>query len=403
MTASNDVLQNSADVGIIGGGIIGTCTAFFLRELGFTGSVLVLERDMTFRTASTTLSAASIRQQFGTALHARMSQFGFNFLRSLPERFGPEAEVGLNERGYLILATPETEAASRQAQANVVAEGAEVAWLDPAALAARFPWLNTEGIAGATLGLSGEGWFDAHLLLSAVRRAAKDAGVVFRQAEVAGVERGPSRIEAIRTADGGRITCGTVICAAGPRSGALARLWGAALPVEPRKRSVFVVRGKLDGRGMGMLFDPSGLWIRPEGDGFICGMKPLPKRDPHPGEDFEPDHYIFEERLWPALAHRIPAMEELRLVRSWAGHYEMNLLDHNGIVGPDPAWPNLIYATGFSGHGVMHAPATGRAVAEWVLHGGFSTLDLSPLGFGRIARGETFDGAPVHQALLLAR
>src|SRR3546814_20464558 len=82
-----------------------------------------------------------------------------------------------------------------------------------------------------------------------------------------------------------------------------------------------------------MLFDDSGLWIRPEGEGFIAGIAPDEDRDPHPGNDFEPAHYQFEEQLWEKLAHRIPAMEQLRLLRSWAGHYEMNLLDHNGIVG----------------------------------------------------------------------
>ncbi len=383
MTASE-----SADVVIIGGGIIGTCTAFFLRELGFIGRVLVLERDMSFRNASTTLSAASIRQQFSTALNARMSQFGFQFLRGLPERFGPDAAVGLTERGYLILATPEREAAARAAQAMVVAQGAQIAWLDPAALGARFPWLNTAGLAGATLGLAGEGWFDAHLFLSAVRRAAKAVGVEFRQAEAVAVECGAGRVDAVRTAAGERIACGTLVCAAGPRSGALARLWDAVLPVEPRKRTVFVVRMKVDGRSMPMLFDPTGLWLRPEGDGFICGIQPPPDRDPHPGEDFEPDHWLFEEVIWPALAHRVPGAEQLRLVRSWAGHYEVNLLDHNGVVGPDPAQANLVYATGFSGHGVMHAPATGRAVAELVVHGAYCALDLAPLGYGRIARGE---------------
>ena len=376
----------SADVVIIGGGIVGTCAGFFLRELGFTGSVLVLERDMSFRTASTTLSAASIRQQFSTALNARMSQFGFEFLRGLPARFGPEAEVGLKERGYLILATHETEAEARRRQAVVVAEGARVAWLAPPALAARYPWLNTAGLAGATLGLSGEGWFDAQLMLAAVRRAAQGAGVVFREAEVVAVEADGSRIGAVRTAGGERIGCGTVVCAAGPRSGALARLWGASLPVQPRKRTVFVVRTPVDGRAMPMLFDTSGAWLRPEGQAFLCGIQPPPERDGHPGEDFEPDHELFERVLWPALAHRVPAMEQVRMLRAWAGHYEMNLLDHNGVVGPDTARPNVLYATGFSGHGVMHAPATGRAVAELVVHGGFRALDLAPLGFGRIAR-----------------
>ena len=381
-------LPGSADVVIVGGGIIGTCTAFFLKELGFAGSVLVLERDMSFSTASTTLSAAGVRQQFTTPLNARMSQFGFAFLRSLPERFGPEADVALREHGYLILTTPAGEAGLRAAQAGVVAEGGRIAWLDPAALAARFGWLNGAGLAGGTLGLAGEGWFDAHLLLAAVRRAARAAGVTFCQAEVVGVTAEPSRVTAVRTAAGGTVGCGIMVNAAGPRSGALARLWGAHLPVEPRKRTVFVVRAPLDGAGMPLLFDTSGFWMRPEGDGFLCGIQPPASEDGHPGDDFEPQHELFEAVLWPAMAQRVPAMERLRLVRAWAGHYEVNLLDHNGVVGPDSARPNILYATGFSGHGVMHAPATGRAVAEWVVHGGYRSLDLTPLGFGRIARGE---------------
>ncbi len=383
---ANDALPASADVVIVGGGIIGTCTAFFLKELGFDGSVLVLERDMSFRTASTTLSAAGIRQQFTTALNARMSQFGFAFMRSLPDRFGPEADVALVENGYLILADPAAEAGLRQAHAGVVAEGAKVTWLDPDALASRFAWLNSSDLAGGTLGLAGEGWFDAHLMLAAVRRAAQAAGVVFRQAEVMGIDADASHVAAVLTADGARIGCGTMVNAAGPRSGALARSWGADLPVEPRKRTVFVIQAPLDGTVMPMLFDTSGVWMRPESRGFICGIQPPAEQDGHPGEDFEPDHGLFESLIWPALAHRVPAMEQLRVTSAWAGHYEMNLLDHNGVVGPDTARHNLIYATGFSGHGVMHAPATGRAVAELIVHGGFRALDLQPLAFERIAR-----------------
>ena len=243
-----------------------------------------------------------------------------------------------------------------------------------------------DDLAAGTLGLSGEGWFDAHLLLAAVRRAAQAAGVRFAQAEVAGVEADPAQVTAVRLADGGRVACGTLVNAAGPRSGALARCWDAVLPVEPRKRTVFVVQAPLDGTGMPLLFDTTGLWMRPEGGGFLCGIQPPAAQDPHPGEDFEPDHGLFESLVWPALAHRIPAMERLRQTHAWAGHYEMNLLDHNGVVGRDTTRPNVIYATGFSGHGVMHAPATGRAVAELVVHGGYRALDLGPLGFDRIAR-----------------
>ena len=287
------VSSNSPDIVIIGGGIIGTCTAFFLRELGFTGRVLVLERDMTFRTASTTLSAASIRQQFSTPLNAAMSRFGFAFMRSLPERFGPDAAIGLVERGYLILHPPETAAAARATVTD------EILWLDRPDLAARYPWLHTTDLEGATYGSAGEGWFDAHLFLSAVRAAAKAAGVEFRQAEVVDVETDSGHATAVRTADGTDIPCGTLVCAAGPRSGALARHWGATLPVEPRKRTVFVIRAPLDPAAVPMLFDTTGFWLRPEGDGFICGIQPDAARDPHPGEDFEPDWSLWEDTLCP--------------------------------------------------------------------------------------------------------
>jgi glycine/D-amino acid oxidase-like deaminating enzyme len=381
-----EIPPRTADIIIIGGGIIGTCTAFFLRELGFTGRVLVLERDMTFQFAATTRSAAGIRQQFTLPLNARMSQFGVAFMRSLPQRWGADGEIGLTENGYLLVADAAGEATLRANYAGIVAEGADVALFDPAALAARFPWLHTADLRCGTLGLSGEGWFDAHLFLAAVRRGAKAAGIEYLQAEAAGIEGTATHATGVRLTTGEVIGCATVVTAAGPHSGALAATWGAILPVVPRKRTVFVVRTPLDGTTMPMLFDPSGVWIRPEGNTFVCGIQPPADRDPHPGTDFEPDHDLFEEFVWPALAHRIPAMEQLRVTSAWAGHYEVNLLDHNGVVGPDTARPNVIYATGFSGHGVMHAPATGRAVAELVVHGAYRALDLSPLGFGRIAR-----------------
>lgn len=137
-----------------------------------------------------------------------------------------------------------------------------------------------------------------------------------------------------------------------------------------------------------MLFDTSGAWIRPEGEGFICGIAPPEEDDPDAAGNFEPDHDLLETTLWPALAHRVPALEQLRVERAWAGHYEVNALDHNGIVGPHDQIPNLVFATGFSGHGVMHSPAAGRAVAELITSGTYQTLDLSPLGFSRIRAGK---------------
>ena len=378
----------SESVVIVGGAVVGSAIAWFLRELGFAGSVTVIERDATYRQSSTALSAAAIRTQFGTPVNIHMSLYGADFLRRIKEHFGPEADVGFVERGYLILGDPASVQARKAAVAMQRAEGADVEALSPREAEARFPWLNVEDIGVATTASRHEGWFDAWSLLSLFRRAARQRGVAYVEAQAAELDIVGGRVRGVRLADGGAVAADRCIVAAGASSGALLRGAGIDLPVSPRKRTVFAIHAPLDGADVPMLFDTTGAWIRPEGEGFICGIAPSADDDPDATGDFEPAHALLEERLWPALAHRIPALEQLRLERAWAGHYEVNALDHNGIVGPHDEIANLVLATGFSGHGVMHAPATGRGVAELIVKGGFETLDLSPLGYGRIRAGQ---------------
>jgi glycine/D-amino acid oxidase-like deaminating enzyme len=163
---------------------------------------------------------------------------------------------------------------------------------------------------------------------------------------------------------------------------------GRPLPVEPRKRTVFVFDSPDAPRDMPLVSDPSGVWWRPEGKGFMTGYSP-PERDDSAADptDFSPDHDMFEETLWPLLAQRVAAFERLKVMSAWAGHYDYNALDQNAIIGPDPVLRNLLYANGFSGHGLQQAPAVGRALAELILHGEFRTLDLSVFGYERIAAG----------------
>lgn len=376
--------RSSETVVVIGGAIIGSFVAFFLRRQGFTGTIKVVERDSTYQYSSTALSAASIRSQFGCPFNIGMSLFSANLFRNIKSWFGEDADIGFEERGYLMLGSPEHADNQRKNALMQIEQGAVIDILDPAQAKQRYPWLNVEDIGIATYGAANEGWFDAWALLQLVRREARRQGVEYIEAEVSGLDVQGGRVTGVRLRDGERMACDWCVNAAGPNSGKVAALVGVELPVEPRKRTVFHIKAPLEGEGFPMLFDNSGAWIRPEGDGFIAGIAPEEHRDPHAEGDFEPDHYLLEETLWPLLAHRVPALEQLRLQRAWAGHYEVNLLDHNGIVGAHPELGNFILATGFSGHGVMHSPATGRGVAELIVHGGYQSLDLSPLGYQRI-------------------
>ncbi|AWI58385.1 NAD(P)/FAD-dependent oxidoreductase [Sinorhizobium fredii] len=385
--------QASESVVIIGGAIVGSSIAYFLRELGFSGSVTVVERDPTYQQCSTALSAAAIRTQFGTPVNIHMSLFGAAFLRTIIDRFGTDADIGFVERGYLILGGPETVNA-RQAGIDMQRrEGADVAALSPSEAKARFPWLNVEDLGIATTAWRDEGWFDAWSLLSLIRGAARNSGVKYAKGHADHIDVTGGRVTGVKLSDGTSLAADWCINAAGAASAAVVRGLGITLPVSARKRTVFSIKAPLERAGFPMLFDTSGAWIRPEGEGFICGIAPAD--DPDATGDFEPAYELLEETLWPALAHRIPLLEQLRVERAWAGHYEVNTLDHNGVIGPHDEIPNLIFATGFSGHGVMHAPATGRGVAELITSGQYRTIDLSPLGFERIR-----SGMPLHETVV---
>jgi FAD-dependent oxidoreductase domain-containing protein 1 len=375
------------DVVIVGGAAIGSAVAYFLlHDLGFAGTVAVIERDPTYARAATTLSAASIRQQFSTPENIRMSRFGIAFFDGLKLRFGREASVGFRAEGYLLLADARGRTVLAANHAIQQAEHADIELMDAGELAARFPWLNTSDLAAGAFGRSGEGWFDAHSLLELLRRGARERGAVYLHGEVTGIERRRDHIDAATLADGRRIACGTLVNAAGPQAGEVAALAGLKLPVEPRKRCVFVVACRADFNGMPLLVDTTGVWARPEGSGFICGVSPPAHADPR-AENFDVDYDLFETTVWPALAHRVPAMEALKLVRGWAGHYDFNALDQNAVIGPHPRVTNFIFANGFSGHGLQQAPAAGRAVAELIVHGRFVSLDLTRFGYERVAAG----------------
>ena len=376
----------SGRVVIVGGAIMGSFSAWALRRAGFTGAIVVVEKDPSYQRSSTALSAASIRTQFGTPTNIEMSLYAANMFRDMKSVFGAGAgaDIGYRERGYLILGGHDQVAERTAAAGMQRSHGADIEVLGPDELRARFPGIDFGGVGIGTLGRQHEGWFDAWSLLSLVRSAARQLGVDYLQGQVDGFETDDARVTGVVLSDGRRLGCDFCVLAAGPLSGRLVAPLGIGLPVVPKKRTVFCFKTPYRLDNFPMLFDTSGLWVRPEGDGYIGGIQPPPENDPDADDDFEPQHELLEETYWPLLAARIPEMEQLRLQRAWAGHYEVNTLDHNGVVGAHDELHNLIFATGFSGHGVMHAPAVGRAIAELIVFGGYRSIDMSPLGWGRI-------------------
>ena len=381
-------MSTNHDVAIIGGGAIGSAIAYFLQaDPTFDGSVVVIERDPTYAHASSALSASSIRQQFSTPENIRMSGFGIEFIREIDRHLGlgdgVRVDIGLDEGGYLYLATPAFEDVLRENHVVQIAEGADVVLLSPTEVAARFPWMATDGVALGSLGLTGEGWFDGYGLMQAFRRKARALGATYVTGEVAGMDATGTRVERLRLADGTTIDAGHVVDAAGPWSQAVAAMAGVVLPVEARRRCVFGFDAQSAVPGCPLVIDTSGIWFRPEGEAFITAIAPRPEDDAA-DLPLTVDQSLFDERIWPALAERVPAFDAIRQRSAWAGYYEYSTFDQNAIIGAHPEVTNLVFATGFSGHGIQHAPAVGRAISERIVHGRYETLDLGIFGYERI-------------------
>lgn len=389
--ATRGVAVDQAEVVIVGGGIVGSAVAYFLSIAeGAAGRrVVMVERDPGHAEASTARSAGGLRQQFSTPENIAMSQFTLSLIRGLEATFGAGADVGFREQGYLLLATAEGQALLARNVALQRAHAADIRLLETAALTSRFGWLATDGIAAGAFGASGEGWFDPPALAALMRNAARSRGVTVVHDEVTGIEAG-ERIEAVRLASGGRIGCGHLVNAAGAWAGKFAALAGVRLPVEPRKRVVYVIDCRNAPESLHeapLTVEPDGVWFRPEGRVFLCGKSPAEDQEP-PARDLDQiDHAFFEAEIWPVLAARVPAFEAVKVTRAWAGYYDYNTLDQNAVIDTHPDIPNLHFVNGFSGHGAQQGAAAGRAVAELIVHGAFQTIDLTRFGYARIAEG----------------
>ncbi|NXR38092.1 FXRD1 protein, partial [Zosterops hypoxanthus] len=436
---------DEADVVVVGGGVLGWSVAYWLKVLEGQRrhgmKVLVVERDPMYSRASTVLSAGGIRQQFSLRENIQMSRFSASFLRDINEHLGvpnePPIDIQFQPSGYLFLASPQQAAALEATVQLQREEGAQVALLSPTQLKMKFPWMNTEDVAVASYGLEDEGWFDPWTLLNAFRRKAISLGVQSCSGEVRGEGWGsapdppyapdplsvPSQVHMPDSIEYQPVACAIVVNAAGAWAGKLLEAEGLPralcwppLPIQPRKRYVFTWHCP-NGPGLScpFLVDTSGAYFRRDGfaGNYLGGMSP-PEVSPGVPSDHSPpsllfirhlqsvlsqeeepdpsdlsvDHDYFQEQIWPRLARRVPAFESLRVGGSWAGYYDYNTFDQNGVLGPHPRLENMFLAAGFSGHGLQHAPAAGRAVAELLVKGRYETLDLRRLGWDRLVDGE---------------
>ncbi|XP_011867188.1 PREDICTED: FAD-dependent oxidoreductase domain-containing protein 1-like isoform X2 [Vollenhovia emeryi] len=423
-----EVIPAHCDVLIIGGGAIGSSIAYWLKQKVHRNefNVVVVEKDPTYTKASTTLSVGGLRQQFSLEENIHMSLYGAEFLRNINEHLSVPGDqpidVNFHPYGYLVLATEagaETLVQSSKLQNSL---GAKNIVLTAEKLKSMFPWINTDGIAAGCLGLEKEGWFDPWSLLCAFKKKATHLGAQYVNAEVkafqyrtvpGSLDENMNPAERLNTAviethDGElkKIEFSIAVIAAGAFSGDVAELadigmgeglLSVPLPVVPRKRYVYCFHCP-DGPGLNtpLVIDPTGTYFRRDGLGgnYICGKSPEPNEEPSV-ENLDVDHEFFNEKVWPLLAHRIPAFENLKVKSSWAGYYEYNTFDENGIIGKHPFHTNFFVATGFSGHGIQKAPAVGRAMSELILNDRFLTIDLSKLNFERFLKSEPIKEANI--------
>lgn len=389
--------QTTYDVVIVGGAMYGASVSWFLADNpDFNGSILVVERDPTYQFASTSHTNSCMRQQFSNEINVRVSQFAAEFVKNFRGYMGNDErvpDVPLHSFGYMYLA-------DNEAFANVLAEsqvlqaslGAGTKHMTRDDIARDYPFYQLDDIVAANHNVKDEGYFDGNTLFDWWRRSGREKGVEYVTNEVVSMTRNAAgtRVESVTLKNGNTINCSIVVNASGPRAIQTSRMAGIDIPVEPRKRYTFIFAAEkpLD-RDLPLTIDPTGVHMRTDGQYYLAGCPP----DDDPAvdyDDFVQDHSIWEQKVWPIIANRIPQFEAIKLTNSWAGHYAFNTFDQNAILGPHTMVENFIFVNGFSGHGFQQSPALGRGTAELITYGEYRSLDLTPFNYERIARNEKF-------------
>ena len=383
------------DVIIIGGAIMGSSTAWFLSQNpDFNGTILVVEKDQKYEFCSTAHTTSCIRQQFSTKLNVEISQFAANFINNFQEYMENDLRVpklAIKSFGYMYLAASEDFAKNlRRNQKVQAAAGAATELLTPNEIKSRYPFYNVEDIKLGSINLVNEGYWDSITVFEWMKKKAYEKGVEYVENEVTEIIKNKSedRVISIKLASGETINGEKFVNATGPRAALTSKMAGIEIPIEPRKRYSWIFKAErpLD-RDLPLTIDPSGFHVRENGGGtYQAGGHGA--CDPAVDfDDFIMDDNLWETTVWPTLFHRIPQFDSLKLISQWAGHYAMNTVDQNAIIGPHNIIQNFFFLNGFSGHGTQQAPAMGRATAELLTYGAFKTIDMSAFKYERLLSG----------------
>jgi len=370
-------MPDQIDMIVVGGGIMGSATAYSLLKADNRLKIVVMEKDPAYTYASTTLSMSNARIQFSQKQNVQISQYAFEILERFEEDMGVgdrKPRIGFKREGNLFVVDEkglDSATSAIQMQKDL---GCDIQWHHADDIAAQYPLYNMKGYAGGSFGPR-DGYFDAYATLMGYKAKAMDMGAHYREDEVINIQLSDKRVAGVQLASGETLAAGVVIYCAGAWAAQIARTAGVDLPVDPVKRQVFVLDTTVKPeQPLPLTVLPSGLYFRTETGGHILLGKSM-HEDPV-GFDFSWDEKRFYEVLWPELAEFVPAFDTLKLIRGWAGLYAVNRADSNAILGEWPEIRGLFLANGFSGHGLQQAPAVGRYLAEVIL-GKEPVLDLS--------------------------
>jgi FAD-dependent oxidoreductase domain-containing protein 1 len=380
------------DIAIIGGGIIGSSIAYCLARTNRAGSIAVIEPDPSYRLAATPQGAGGVRQLFSLPENIWMSRYSLDFYFNFAQTMavdGETAEIDFRRQGYLFVVGDE---GAVQLEANYrlqAREGVRAELLDKAALSTCFPSLGHNDVTLACYSPD-DGWVDPTAALLGFRRKAKSLGVTYIESRVVALNADRQCVRSAHLEQGKNIRADIFVNAAGAWAGEIAAMAGMQLPVEPlcRLQHYWLCQAEIE--PLPLVKDETGLFFRPEGPGFVGGR---PSWEIEPGFMFETEERRFDSNfdgyfqrvVWWLLVQRVPKFDAVRCKRTWSGHYAQNMLDGNMILGP---WiggvSNFYVACGFSGHGIMHAPAVGLALSELILDGSYSTIDLERMSYQRV-------------------